>query len=187
MLGMERENLLLSGLLVTQNALRDVKQIGGMMEHITTNGRWTKDVLSAWDDTNNNLISIVEFPNGIQAIHDGHHRCVATLLAKRAHLFPSEYELCHRSYEDYIHANLDAGWITPFNPKTEVRVADFQEFKDFVHRLLDIDSAVRYILRHKDLYACPRDIYTLDELAHLCADNYLRNLEEYERTRIRRK
>lgn len=166
---MENEKLLLSGLVVTQNALRNIEQIGGMMQHIINNGRWTKDALTSWGGTHNNLISIVQFSDGVKGIHDGHHRCVATLLGGRNYLYPSEYELCHRSYADYMCVNLDAGWITPFDPRTEVRLGNFLEFKDFVYELLekDVDAAMEYIVISKYLYACARDIQMLSELVKL--------------------
>lgn len=176
---MENKNLLLSNLIVTQNILRDIKQLGGMIEHISNGGKWTKDVLDSWSGTNNNLISIVQFPDGRRAIHDGHHRCVSTLLGKRSYLFPSEYKLCYRTDEDYMYANLDVGWVTPFNPRTEVRKGDVLAFKDYVYELLgkDVDAAVKYILRNKSLYACTRDIYMLPELTNL----YINFLDDKQR------
>lgn len=136
-------------------------------------GKWTKDVLTSWGgDNNNSLISIVQFPDGVLGIHDGHHRCVGTLLGGRNYLYPSEYELYHRSYEDYMHTNLDAGWITPFDPRTEIRLSNFFNFKDFTHKLLkkNINAAMKYILVNKSLYACYRDIYMLPELTKLTSD-----------------
>ena len=171
---MENPKILLSSLIVTQNVLRDIKQLGGMIQHVNDGGKWTKDVLASWSGgaANNNLISIVQFPDGRRAIHDGHHRCVNTLLGKRSYLFPSEYELRYRTNKDYMCANLDVGWVTPFNPKKEVRLGDVSEFKNYVYELLgkDVDAAVKHILRNKASYACTRDIYMLPELTNLYLD-----------------
>jgi len=166
---MENKKLLLSNLLVTQNALRNIKQLRGMMQHVINKGKWTKDVLASWGGNNNNLISIVQFPDGVLGIHDGHHRCVGTFLGKRDFLFPSEYELCHRTYEDYMCPNLDVGWVTPFDPKTEVRIEDVLEFKAYVYQLLkkDVKAAVKHIIKSKSLYACTRDIHMLPELVSM--------------------
>jgi hypothetical protein len=100
---------------------------------------WTRDVLRAHADKHHTpvpqLIAIARFPDGRMMIRDGHHRCLATYIGGRAYLRHDEYIVETYTYEMYAEINFEAGFVTPFDPRTEVRVPDFTAFRQEVFRL----------------------------------------------------
>ena len=61
---------------------------------------------------------------------DGHHRLGGLLKAGGSELMPCEYKLdVFPDFSYLTNANLYKGWITPFDPITECRLADFGEYK----------------------------------------------------------
>ena len=158
-------------LLVTQNVLRNFKQIESMIEHIVHDGLWNRKALDAFNqDSIEPLISISEFPDGKRYIRDGHHRCCATFLAERDYLLSSEYIITPRTYEQYMSVNFDVGWVTPFDPRHEVRLSDFMDFKRLaIYMRSDHtdDEVVEYIKQNKFKYLCPRTMNTVNDLISL--------------------
>jgi hypothetical protein len=70
------------------------------------------------------------------------------------------------TYEMYAEINFEVGFVTPFDPRTEVRVPDFTAFREEVFRLYDRnpEEAVAFIRQNKSRYARP---YTRSNLAQL--------------------
>jgi len=132
---------------------------------------WTHDVLRAYADKHNTqvrpLIAIARFPDGRLLIRDGHHRCLATYIGDRSYLRHDEYRLEEYTYEMYAEINFEAWFITPFDPRTEVRVSDFTEFRQEVFRLYarNPTEAITFIRQNKSRYARPRRYNTLAQLA----------------------
>jgi hypothetical protein len=161
-------------LTVSQDAMRHTAQIAAMIEYIRTGGFWTCDALEKFATDNDlkvcPLIEIVQFPDGRYMIHDGHHRVVSTYLGGRHFLRGDEYRLKHWTYENYGGINFVNKWVTPFNPKSEIRLPDFWVFKKKVFELLEIDkdAATRYILDNGPLY---KRLRTISGVACL-ADRY---------------
>jgi hypothetical protein len=165
--------MLLHRLLVTQDSLRKSCQIDMMVEHVRSDGFWTRDVLDAWAEANHiprssPLIQITEFEDdGRQYVHDGHHRLCATFLGGRFQLRDDEYELTRCPYAHYLEYNPEGGWFTPFDPRTEVRVADFSGYKQqalALHRQ-DRASGERFARENHGRYAVPRTVHTVRDLA----------------------
>ena len=76
------------------------------------------------------VIAIDRFPDGALYLRDGLHRVIAILLARPSRaLHSGEYRLQDRTYQMYIEADVRDGWVTPFDPRTEVRFADLRAFK----------------------------------------------------------
>ena len=116
-------------------------------------------------------LDIVEFEDGVRMIHNGHHRAVAALLAGRTTLNPAEYTLHKRTYERYMSPMSGIGYVTPFDPRVEVRIPDFMWIKQDI--LLAIaENRPEAGLGKKALemmqakkFARPRKIKTVAELA----------------------
>jgi hypothetical protein len=100
-------------------------------------------------------------------IRDGHHRCLATYIGGRAYLRHDEYLVEAYTYEMYAEINFEAGFVTPFDPRTEVRVPDFTAFRQEVFRLYarNPEEAVAFIRQNKSRYARPHMRNNLAQLA----------------------
>jgi hypothetical protein len=142
------------------------------MSWLVRNGLfWTSDVLRAHADHHRtpvpHLIAIACFPDGRMMIRDGHHRCLATYIGDRAYLRHDEYVVETYTYEMYAEINFEAGFVTPFDPRTEVRVPDFTAFRQEVFRLYahNPDEAIAFVRQNKSRYARPHLRSNLAQLA----------------------
>ena len=171
----------LSKLWVSQDGLRDLSQLPAMIEFVQNGNFWTDENLSLFALTNNirkaATIEIAEFPDGQLMIHDGHHRCISKLLGGSLYLREDEFHIKKWQYSNYQNLNLKNSWFTPFDPKTEVRKAEFKEFKDKVLLLMkNEDIARKFILENKSMYAKTRMFFSLEDLAK----NINKNPQEIE-------
>lgn len=159
----------LSKLWVSQDGLRDTSQLPAMIEFVRAGNFWTKENLSLFAAINNQrppaTIEIAEFPDQLM-VHDGHHRCIATLLGGRNYLREDEFHIKQWQYSNYQNPNLKTNWFTPFDPKLEVRKADFKQFKDKIWDISKENGEVQnFILANKVMYATTRIFFSLEDLA----------------------
>ena len=158
-------------LLVMQNDLRNAEQIRGMIDHIRQGGLWTHDALKQYANDHHirtaPIIYLSRFPDNVIGIHDGHHRLVATHLGGRNELYPEEYEIHDWKYEDYNRIDFKLGYITPFDPLTEVRIPNLSAFKKMVWTIAEHDEKVaeQTIEENRLVFSLPRQIRLLPELA----------------------
>lgn len=145
-------------LVVMQETLRTPTQINAMIAFVRSGGRWK---------TEGNPIYISQFPDDTQMIHDGHHRCVATYLAERYELFEEEYVIKNWTYEEYDSIIFKNGYVTPHDPRTHVRLADFLVFKTKAFEIAKTDEylAKEYISANTHLFCRPRKIRSVKDLA----------------------
>src|SRR5262249_3040466 len=151
----------------------------GMMDFVAAGRLWSDDALRQYAARHGQrpgrLIQLSLFPgegssSGPLVVHDGHHRLVATHLAGRAFLDPAEYQVTPWTYEDYLAINLAAGWVTPFDPRSHVRTADFASWKERVLALAAADraEAERMIREQAAAYREPRRYTSIAALAGDC-------------------
>jgi len=116
------------------------------------------------------LIAIDRFPDGALYLRDGLHRAVAILLARPSRtLHSGEYRVLDRTYQMYLEADVRDGWVTPFDPRTEVRFADFLAFKSgLVQHCRDGGDPLRFISERRHEYCRARTAQ--DTLECLAAD-----------------
>jgi hypothetical protein len=141
----------LDRLTVGQHGLRyTAGDIHRMMDFVADGGIWTETALRQYADRHGlpapSLIQLSEFPApsgevALLLIHDGHHRLVATHLAGRDFLHAGEYQVTRWSYEEYLAINFRCGWVTPFDPRTHARKADFGAWKARVLEVAQTDLA----------------------------------------------
>ena len=155
--------MLIAELVVTQEVLRNPQQLPEMVSFVISGGFWNKASLK----DAGKLIYISQFPDNKLAIHDGHHRAVSIHLGGRTYLREDEYELAPWSYESYINIVPEFNWVTPFDPRTEVRTADFGDFRTKALDLLKRypDKAEEFIFSQKKTFSHPRNIVSVGELA----------------------
>lgn len=147
-------------LIPTQAGLRDWTLARSLAEQVRA-GR-------TFDRVGEKPIEVSVFEDGRRYVHNGHHRVVAVHLAGRAALLPTEYAERAWTYAEYAAWNPTAGWVTPFDPRTEMRVADLTWHRaiirgfqsGFVH-----GTDEHYARAHRHLYAIPRYTTTIAGLA----------------------
>ena len=139
-----------------------------MLEFILEGGVYDQETIQSHSGSNS-LIAITRFPDGKLFIRDGLHRVTSIYIARADRvLYETEYVVEDMSYEMYLNPAPDKGWYTPFDPRTEVRLPDFFDFKSKVLEIQDIDEQVEYILAHKSDYAIERSIlHTIEGLSAL--------------------
>lgn len=131
-------------LIVTQEDIRK-ESIARAFESIKTGFRDTP-------------IRLTKFEDNKIYVHDGHHRLLWKMHLGQ-NLYQHEYIVSKFTYDQYNDVNLDIGYITPFDPRKEVRLADFHDFK---HRVYG--NIYEYIQNHHAKYKRPRSILTMQDL-----------------------
>ena len=83
---------------------------------------------------------------------------LATFLGGRPTLDEKEYEVKTWTYAEYLEINFAVGWVTPFDPRTQVRHADFAHWKKVIQEvaLSDTARAIKMIEEQKSSYLLPR-------------------------------
>lgn len=136
-----------------------------MVEHVQNNGLFTQELLDEFSEICNHrktgLIKISVFEDGSNYLHDGHHRCLSIYLGGRKFLHDSEYVCENWTYEAYQEINFDDNWVTPFDVRTQVRLADFKAYKEKAMRLRDKD----FVLSNTNCFCKPRNVYSIADLA----------------------
>eukprot|EP01127_Copromyxa_protea_P010376 TRINITY_DN2524_c0_g1_i2.p1 TRINITY_DN2524_c0_g1~~TRINITY_DN2524_c0_g1_i2.p1 ORF type:complete len:145 (-),score=24.86 TRINITY_DN2524_c0_g1_i2:71-505(-) len=108
-------------------------------------------------------------PKGRNYVWDGHHRVCALYLGGRNYLDASEYEILNITYALAMTPNLDTGYVTPFDPRTEVRKRDFLGFK---RKILTMRSnkektdqeLIDIIIAERSIYCKTRTVTTIEDL-----------------------
>lgn len=148
------------------------QQILEMIHFVKNGGNFTTESLAAHNPNRTSLITITQFEDGQLFIRDGVHRTAAIIIGRTglpvsglyepfgllhtASLFENEYVLESMTYDMFLEPSIINGWYTPFDPRTEVRKADFFDFKEEVMALVNQPNVNDFILENKYRYAVPR-------------------------------
>lgn len=191
----------LNDLIVTQDSVRNERQIPPMAEFVRSGGLFTQEKMSdfaknypdlASKYTPPPLMKISKTEDGVLYLVDGHHRAISIFLSERTELDPSEYVVRDWTYQDYLDIVFlypDGGWmgwVTPMDLKTEVRWPDISDFKDRVKSVYYEQGqakAEEYILANKYYYAFPRLVSSVEEIARI-QEAYLDHQAEIEQAHI---
>lgn len=115
------------------------------------------------------LVRLTRFEDGELYVHDGHHRCVAAYLHHYLHQntppLNLEFSITEWTYADYNTINIEAGYTTPFDVKTEVRVADFSLYREITSGL-QYDCVLLLSEFFAHYYKEQRQMYTIKQMAH---------------------
>ena len=149
---------MLSAIRATQDGFRlGAEEMSLMMEFVAKGGIYSREGLVGHNPKRTSLIALSRFEDGQLYVRDGFHRLASIILGGRKYLFEMEYFIEDMTYARYINLNLGVNWFTPFDPRIEVRIADFFSFKDRVLTMRNAgDDPTSFILRNKHLYAVPR-------------------------------
>jgi len=167
--------LQINDLLVSQEFV-EAQQILEMQKFVAKDNFWTHELLLKHDPHQtmtyhgheavpSPLIAISKFEDGTLMIHNGHHRIRATWEV-RPYLRSDEYLISERPLEDYLQINWVHNFMTPYDPRTHLRLHDFYDYKKHILDLAQVDrlQATKYIEDNKDLYCKPRTIHRVSEL-----------------------
>lgn len=144
----------MDNLIPMQDGLRF--DVSNMRTFVRNGGYFTKKALQEYDPQHTSLIAITECEDGKRYIRDGLHRVVAIYLEGRE-LREDEYFIEHIPYECFQKINRNCGWLTPIDPRTEVRLADFHCFKDQALQIIaEGKDPTEFIFANRHLYCIPR-------------------------------
>jgi hypothetical protein len=158
--------MLIDELKVTQSGIRDTDQLLEMIKFVKEGGIFTPEVL----EKNYKGVSVPKkiaisiFPDGEKFIHDGHTRTLAIYLGGRHELHEEEFIKQNWLYEDYLTSSIDAGWVTPFDPRKEVRLPDFFEFKNEALSAESFFTYYAFIKENRHRYCLPREVNHIADL-----------------------
>ena len=146
-------------LLIQDGFRRSTKTVQAMIRFVAEGGKYDADTLAARPSGRAKLMVINRFEDGRFCVHDGLHRAASIFLGRPSGLLTeSEYEIQEFTYDQYNEINLEAKYFTPFDPRTEVRVADLSSFKNRINRLTNSNvDPTGFILENKSLYAHARE------------------------------
>jgi len=152
-------DLSLDTLIPMQSGLRLPKdEFESMLNYVASGGLFDSNSIDG------PLICLTEFEDGQLFIRDGLHRLCAVLSRRigivnlQDHVLDSsEYFIENMSYSMFKDINLDKMWITPFDPKTEVRKSDFYSFRQSVLNLISRNiNPIDFILSNSNKYSVTR-------------------------------
>jgi hypothetical protein len=127
-----------------------------LLDHVRAGGKFDVGSLTAHDRDSATLLYVTRFEDGRMMLRDGLHRATAVMLARPSGaLDPSEVIVEDMTYDMFRKPALSAGLYAPFDPQTEVRIADFRAYRDEVMRRTG-DDALAYIAAHHRDYVRPR-------------------------------
>ena len=157
-------------LLVSQESV-DGDKIRQMEEYVRMGGVWTADVLLKYNEKSmtrhgregilSPLIAITRFiDDGTLMVQNGHHRLRSTR-GIRNFLLPEEYIISDWRVAEYLEINFDRTYVTPYDPRKQIRLLDFGAYKKKVMALAAVsqEEAMKYILAHPDEYCKDRTIH----------------------------
>lgn len=138
----------ISDLLITQDDFRNFENVRSMAEDVRK-GKIFHDRYK--------LITILQTEDGLKWVTDGHHALGSLVLGNRPVLYSNEYHLIPMTYAMLNSINWMKGWITPFDPRTHVRLADFHTFKDeIINSVEDRNLLEKRIRERYNEYLVPR-------------------------------
>jgi hypothetical protein len=159
----------LENILVTQEWLRNAVQINGMVYHLINGGTFDSDAICKFSKRQAGLIQIARFPDGKLFLQDGHHRLMAVFLSRRDFLHSFEYEITDWTYQEYLDINFKQKWVTPYDPRTELRIEDYHSFKCgvFERYAVSEEDAIQYINENRDKYTIKRSDVGITDIASM--------------------
>lgn len=126
-----------------------------------------------WGIRSSPLIQISRFEDGQMYLHDGHHRLYSIWKSGRGKLAASEFFVTDWTYSQYLEVNAQQSWYTPFDPRIEVRLADFRGWKIEVEQYLDMhrkngsfsqEEFDSYVRANRSRYATDRNVSHIRDL-----------------------
>lgn len=155
-------------LIPTQDGFRlPVQTRERMVEFVRRGGIYDLESIAAHSGQRR-LIAIDRFPDGRCFVRDGIHRVISIYLARSGRcLCAGEYHVSERDYSTYSEIDIADGWYAPFDPREEVRLADFTAFRtEVLQQVLQGSDPIGFIRVNRRMYSRARtDADTIEQLA----------------------
>ena len=135
------------------------KEVEEMIDFVKSGGRFNKARLDLFTpDHNNKLIAITRCEDGEEFVRDGFHRVMAICLGRPdGMMYDDEYFIENLTYLRMNTPHLNMRYYTPFDPRVEVRAADFAEFKDVVEKVIaEGKDPIPFIAANRHCYVKPK-------------------------------
>eukprot|EP01114_Cavostelium_apophysatum_P020652 TRINITY_DN6981_c0_g1_i1.p1 TRINITY_DN6981_c0_g1~~TRINITY_DN6981_c0_g1_i1.p1 ORF type:complete len:253 (-),score=38.49 TRINITY_DN6981_c0_g1_i1:34-738(-) len=177
------EKFLLSELIVTQHGFRSQnrEKLQQMINYVAKGGLFDDQELRRYKKEKHketDRITLAKFerteqtiPHCCTYIWDGHHRVLAMYLGGRNYIDPSEYRIITNfRYDLTAKKHLSSGFVTPFDPREEVRLPGFYDFKkealEEIRRHNWSESEIdEYLEKNASRYKRKREFSTIGEMA----------------------
>lgn len=162
----------------TQDFIRNTRQIPDMVKFVKKEGYFTEEVVKNNIDENDDLIRLTQFEDGKLYLSNGHHRLVAMVEAGRKELHEDEFYVERMDYSAFSEIVFERqgkwlGWVTPHDPRIEVRMPNLESFKyqaKFIYNSKGKDNAINFVNLNKFKYCKSRKVFSVEQL-HL---NYIK-------------
>lgn len=117
-----------------------------LVDHVRAGGRYSDRVV------------ITRFEDGRSMLRDGLHRSTAVMLGRLSGVLrDDEVVIEDMTYAMFLEPAVAAGLYAPFDPRIEVRIADFRAYREQVEALLrDGGDALGFIAAHRQANVRPR-------------------------------
>lgn len=169
---------------VTQASIRNHDQIRGMSIFVQDGGVFDRNALNKYSQKQNKkpspLVQLNLFEDDSLFLLDGHHRSIGILEGGRTHFEDNEVTILKYTYREFAEiaflkpSGEWMGWVTPFDPRTHVRLPDIKDFKEKVKDIYydqSPDHARHLILTRPDLYRQERLAKTVWDIHKLWAED----------------
>lgn len=121
-------------------------EMRALTDHVRAGGRFDEPV------------KVTRFEDGRSMLRDGLHRSTAVMLGRpTGALHAGEFVLEDMTYAMFLEPAIEAGLYAPFDPRTEVRIADFRAYREQVERrLADGEDPLPFIAANRRTCVRPR-------------------------------
>lgn len=143
---------------VLQDGLRlSLGEMAAMHSFVCNGGVFNEESLRKHNPLRHSLIALTETDDGELWIRDGYHRIYILSYYGRP-LQQDEYFIEKRTYDEFQTINLDRTWVTPFDPRKEIRRSNFFDFKQEAMRMVsEGKDPTEFILQNRSRYCVARD------------------------------
>ena len=161
----------IADLIPTQDGYRLPRETReNMLSFVANGGRYDEASIKAHRCTRNFMIAVTRFEDGALYLRDGLHRVTSIYISRPEKvLYDDEFIFEDMTYDMWINAEPSKGWYTPFDPRTDVRLPDFLDFKREVQAMEDSASAEEiadFINQNRHRYLVTRNAsHTIEALS----------------------
>ena len=134
------------------------KDVLEMVEFVKNGGRFNQERLNEYSPDHNKLIAITRCEDGVEYVRDGFHRIMAIHLGRPdGMVYDDECFIENLTYLRMNTPHLNMRYYTPFDPRVEVRAADFANFKAIVEKVIERgEDPIAFIAANRHAYVKPK-------------------------------